>query len=268
MKIVHIVNGDAAAESLSAALDLAGRDERVIALKDDLAIGPLADIDDTSTTRGTFWRQVLSDRPIDVDAKLAQQDELLRALVRDDSQVVAWHGQSAADQLTLRRVAYYLRNAPQRLNEARLFEDDLPLVADADGAMRRASRPDHATATGMFPPKSLLAKLPAAAPISVLRISRLALEWQEAKHANAETRRWRENMLVPGTFAEIDEAVLDAASTEFVDARRIAATVMTRNLGLVVSDALAFWRMRELTVAGRLKIRGTLADIAQAEVRR
>ena len=94
------------------------------------------------------------------------------------------------------------------MNEARLSADDLPLVTTEDGTQQRRGRHDGATAVGMFTVEELGAKLPMAAPISVLRISRLALEWQEAKQSNGETRRWRDNTFISGTFADVDETIL------------------------------------------------------------
>jgi hypothetical protein len=266
MNTIHVANGDSAAQSLTEALRLAERDERVIALRDDLAVGPLKDIDDSALTRAAFWRQVIY-TPLDFEDELEQQLALFTHLTRGDAQIVVWHGQSAADQLTLRRVAYHLRNAPQRLNEARLSQPDLSIPAtDADPG--RVGRADGATAVGMFSPKQLLAKLPTAAPISVLRISRLALEWQEAKYASAETRRLRDNMLVPGTWIDVDEALLDIAGFEWKDARRVVGEAMGRRFDFMLSDSVGFWRCRELVTAGRLKIRGTPSDMAQAELRR
>ena len=267
MSIIHVTNGDHAADTLREALKLAERDERVIALKDDLAVGPLKNVDDAPDTRIAFWRHVLTRDSIDFEAEFGQQEALLRSLVRDDAQIVIWHGQSASDQLALRRVAYHLRNAPQRLNEARLSERDLPLITDADGKQHRRGRKDGATAVGMFTAEELLAKLPNAAPISVLRIGRLALEWQEAKHMNAQTRRWHENTFVSGSFADIDEAILDAVTADWQPARRIAGEVMGADFGFMVSDSVAFWRCRELAAAGRLKLRGEPGDIVHAELR-
>lgn len=202
----------------------------------------------------------------DLEDELDAQHALLARLARGDGQVVVWHGQSAADQLTLRRVAYHLRNAPQRLNEAKLTFDDFSIAAP-DAQPEGVRRPDRATA-GMFSPRQLLAKLPSAAPISVLRISRLALEWQEAKHSNAENRRLRDNMLVSATWLDVDEALLDIATAEWQPARRIAAGAMARSFDFLVSDSIAFWRCRELVTAGRLKIRGTPSEMADAELRR
>jgi Domain of unknown function (DUF1835)/Protein of unknown function len=268
MSMIHVTNGDTAAESLREALRLAGREERVVALKDDLAIGPLKGIDDNPEARAAFWQHVIDQHKMDFIASLKEQDALLQGLVRTDAQVVVWHGQSASDQLTLRRVAYYLRNAPQRLNETRLNEQDLPVTTAPDASQRRRGREDGATAVGMFTAEELRAKLPAIAPISVLRIGRLALEWQEVKLVNCETRRWRDNTFLSGTYADIDEVILELVTNDWQPARKIAGQTMAMTFGFMVSDAIAFWRCRELGAAGRLKVRGELGDIAQADLRR
>jgi hypothetical protein len=267
MNTIHVANGDFAAQTLTQALRLAEREERVIALRDDLAVGPLRDIDDSLFNRAAFWRQVLNSAR-DFEDDLEEQQALLGRLARGEAQLVIWHGQSAGDQLMLRRVAYHLRNAPQRLNEAKLSQQDL-FIATKDIEPGRATRADGATAVGMFSPKQLLAKLPTAAPISVLRISRLALEWQEAKYASAETRRLRDNMLVSGTWLDVDDALLSIAGVEWQPASRIVGEAMaTCRFDFILSDAIGYWRCRELVTAGRLKIRGTPSDIVQAELRR
>jgi len=119
MSTIHVTNGDDAAEILREALQIAARDERVIPLKDDLAVGQLRGIDDNPETRALFWQQVLNEHKFDFISKLKEQDALLRELAQDSGQVVIWHGQSASDQLTLRRVAYTLRNGTIRIISAR-----------------------------------------------------------------------------------------------------------------------------------------------------
>ena len=105
MSTIHVTNGDHAAEILREALHAAAREERVMPLKDDLAVGHLRGIDDTPESRALFWQQVLNEHKLDFISKLREQDMLLRELAQATGQVVVWHGQSAADQLTLRRVA-------------------------------------------------------------------------------------------------------------------------------------------------------------------
>jgi hypothetical protein len=251
MSTIHLTNGDVAAESLRTALRETGRDDRVQALRDDLAVGPLRGIDDDPQVRATFWDRVSADTKRDFVREFREQAAALEAIARGEANLVVWHGESASDQLMLRRVCYYLRNNPQRLNEVRLSIRDL-----TDTGAWAHSRKDRATSVGMFAPAVLQARLPDAAPISVLRISRLALEWQEAKHANGETRRWRDNTFTSGSFADLDALILEHATADWQPASRVAAEVMTAELGFLVSDSIVRWRFRELAATRRIKLRG------------
>ncbi|ASV97864.1 DUF1835 domain-containing protein [Paraburkholderia aromaticivorans] len=251
MSTIHLTNGDVAAESLRTALRDAGRDERVHALRDDLAVGPLRGVDDGPDVRAQFWDRVSADTRRDFVREFREQAQALENIARGESNVVVWHGDSASDQLMLRRVCYHLRNSPQRLNEMRLSIRDL-----TDPGAWAHGRKDRATSVGMFAPAVLQARLPDAAPISVLRISRLALEWQEVKHANGETRRWRDNTFTSGSFAELDALVLELVTENWQPAARVAAELMTAEFGFLISDNMALWRFRELAATRRIKLRG------------
>ncbi|MBI0326629.1 DUF1835 domain-containing protein [Burkholderia plantarii] len=251
MSTLHVTVGGSAAESLRAVLGAAGRDDTVVDLLDDLAVGPLRGIDDAPELRAAFWERVFADTPSDWDARLAGELDKLARLAAGSGQVVIWHAQSAADQLMLRRVAYHLRNAPQRLNEVRLSAADL-------GPREHPPGREAAVSVGMFAAEQLGAKLPEAAPISVLRISRLALEWQEAKQVNAELRYWIDNTFKSGHYADIDALALDQAGEAWTPAARVVGAVIgLANRGhLGIGDSIAFWRCRELAAAGRLELRG------------
>ncbi|MGF6769874.1 hypothetical protein P3T18_002344 [Paraburkholderia sp. GAS199] len=251
MSTIHLTNGDVAAESLRTALSEAGRDERVLALRDDLAVGPLRGVDDGPDVRADFWERVIADTKRDFLREFREQASAQEKVARDDANLVIWHGESAADQLTLRRICYHLRNSPQRLNEVRLSVRDL-----TDPGAWAHSRKDRSTSVGMFSPDVLKARLPDAAPISVLRISRLALEWQEVKHANGETRRWRDNTFTSGSFAELDALILEQATETWQPAARVGAELMAAELGFLVSDTVVLWRFRELAATRRIKLRG------------
>ncbi|MCG5078253.1 DUF1835 domain-containing protein [Paraburkholderia tagetis] len=268
MTTIHLIHGEPAAAALRQALQAreasrrsenapaGGPAERVIALADDLTVGPLRDIDETgnpgATQRTAFWQR-LDGMP----ETLVQDDCMaLAALEASDAHVVIWHTHNAADQLALRRVCYRLRNAPQRLNEVRLAADDL------------AGPPDAAAAR-------LLAHLPDAAPISVLRITRLALEWQEAKFANGEMRRWRDNTFTSGTWADLDALILEilgasqpastsgTAGTSWLACDTLGAALVRGGAGLTVGEPFVLWRLRELAAAGELRLRDDMC-VAQA----
>jgi hypothetical protein len=251
MSTIHLTNGDVAAESLRVALREAGRDDLVQALRDDLAVGPLRGIDDVPDVRANFWERVSADTRRDFLREFREQASVLGNIARGETNLVVWHGESAADQLMLRRVCYHLRNSPQRLNEVRLSIRDL-----ADPGAWAHSRKDRATSVGMFAPAVLQARLPDAAPISVLRISRLALEWQEVKHANGETRRWRDNTFTSGSFADLDALILEHITEDWQPAARVAAELMAAELWFLVSDSVVLWRLREMASTRRIKLRG------------
>ncbi|WP_063533683.1 DUF1835 domain-containing protein [Burkholderia sp. MSMB1589WGS] len=258
MSTIHVTMGGSAAASLRIALADAGRDESVVGLFDDLSVGPLRGADDTPDVRAAFWERAIGDVQQDWIAGLGDDFAKLETLAAGTGQVVVWHAHSVADQLMLRRVAYHLRNAPQRLNEVRLSSAD---IDDPQSWVRL--RADQATATGIFSPARLLAKLPEAAPISVLRISRLALEWQEAKQTNAELRYWICNTFKSGHYADIDALVLEHAPDEWGPAARTVGAVMAfaDHGHLFVGDVIAFWRCRELAAAGRIELQGDARSI-------
>ncbi|WJF90527.1 DUF1835 domain-containing protein [Paraburkholderia bonniea] len=249
MSTIHITNGDVAAQALRDALHLANRNEIVKALRDDLAVGPLNGIDGPTSLRAEFWQHVLGNTAPNLSDAFNEQALMLEELASGTASVVIWHGQSTGDQLTLRRICYHLRNSPQRLNEVRLSASDLP-------AHTRQRRADQATSVGMFERDELRDHLGEAAPISVLRISRLALEWQEAKQANGETRRWRHNTFTSGGFAELDAFILGHVSSTWQRAALVVEQLMAADVGFLVSDSVAFWRLQELAAYGRIQLRG------------
>ncbi|WP_322016080.1 DUF1835 domain-containing protein [Paraburkholderia sp. J12] len=237
MTTIHLTHGEPAAAALRLALEADGRADRVIALLDDLTVGPLRDIDEAAdpaaAQRAAFWQRI-GGLP---ETLTADDCAALDALEADDAHVVIWHTNTAADQLTLRRICYRLRTAPQRLNEVRLLPGDL---------------------AGEAAVAHLQSRLPDAAPISVLRITRLALEWQEAKFANGETRRWRDNTFTSGTWADLDLLILDilsAARRPGLAPEAIASALPCAGAGAAVTEPVVLWRLRELAAAGELQLR-------------
>jgi hypothetical protein len=247
MAYLHVVNGDHAADLLNEALVKAGRDDRVVCLRDDLAVGPLEGIDDDPAARIAFWQTVLDEPERDLREEFEAQATALVELAQAPVEIAVWHGQSAADQLMLRRVAFHLRNAPQRLNEIGLT------LREADPACLGAG---DQIAVGRYSPDILRARLPTIAPISVLRISRLALEWQELKRISSEIRRLATHTFIGSTFHELDTLIIEHASPEWQPMNRVAGQVMRANTGFLATDVLVFWRIRTLIEAHKLSIRG------------
>src|ERR1700744_1273908 len=237
MAYLHVVNGDHAADLLNEALVKAGRDDRVVCLRDDLAVGPLEGVDDDPSARIAFWQTALEEPERDLREEFEAQAASLVELAQARVEIAVWHGQSAADQLMLRRVAFHLRNTPQRLNEIGLT------LREADPA---CLGPGDQIAVGRYSPDILRARLPTIAPISVLRITRLALEWQGIKRVNSEIRRLATHTFIGGMFHELDALIIEHAKPEWQAMNRVAGEVMRANTGFFATDTVVLWRIRSM----------------------
>ncbi|USE80350.1 DUF1835 domain-containing protein [Cupriavidus gilardii] len=140
MQYIHVVNGDMAGNTLRQALAQAARPDPVVVLRDDLAVGPIADVDSSGLIRSGFWQRVAPHSEIDFAAEMRQALDQLQGLRQSEPEVAIWHGQSASDQLMLRRVVFHLYQSPQRINEVAMDSREL------DGTTQ-----GNLTAIGMYP---------------------------------------------------------------------------------------------------------------------
>ncbi|RDK08402.1 DUF1835 domain-containing protein [Cupriavidus lacunae] len=257
MQYIHVVNGDVAGTTLRQALAQAARPDPVVVLRDDLAVGPLADIDSTGLIRSGFWQRVAPHTDIDFGAEMRQALDQLQRLRQDDMEVAIWHGQSAADQLMLRRVVFHLYQAPQRINEIAMDLRELEMPAQGNLA-----------AIGMYSPARLARRFSTIAPVSVLRLGRLGYEWQQNVKENADVRLWKGNTLVPAAYHTIDDIIMERAPSDWTAAAQVVGSVMGAIEGLLASDWFVFWRCRELIAMGQLVLRGNADSLDTCELRR
>ncbi|WP_439892445.1 DUF1835 domain-containing protein [Ralstonia sp. 25C] len=258
MQYIHVVNGDVAGATLKQALAQAGRPDSVVVLRDDLAVGPLADVDSVAMARSGFWQRVAPNSNIDFAAEMRNGLASLADLRDATTEVAIWHGQSASDQLMLRRVAYYLCQSPQRINEVGMDVRELE-APNGQGPL---------TTVGMYSGARLARRFSTIAPVSVLRIGRLAYEWQQTVRENADVRLWKGNTLVPVSYGTVDEVILEHVPTDWASARDVVGSIMGAIDGLLASDWFVFWRCRELVGNGQLLLRGEADSLATCELRR
>ncbi len=260
MNTIHVVCGDIAAQQLRAAMAQALRADPVLVLRDDLAIGPVREIDENERQRAAFWQRVAPAAGRDYAGELREELAALQRLAEGDNAVVCWHGDSASDQLMLRRVAFTLRGTPARLNEIALRGGDLAPGGAGYGPERR-------TSVGMYAPEILAERFARIAPISLLRIGRLSLEWRALKQVNAQVRRWVHNTFEGATFAQIDEQIITLAPVAWTPMAAFLGETMPRIEGFFATDTFLLWRCRELGAAGRLALRGDTTAPAACDLR-
>lgn len=257
MQYIHVVNGDIAGNVLRQALAQAARPDTVVVLRDDLAVGPLVDVDGLAVQRVNFWQRIAPGSGVDFPSEMRAGLGQLQQLRTGDTEVAIWHGQSASDQLMLRRVVFYLHQSPQRINEVALDVRELEVPLQG-----------NLTSIGMYPAARLARRFSTIAPVSVLRLGRLAYEWQQCVRENAEVRLWKGNTLVPASYHIVDEVILEHTPREWASAIEVITRIMGKIEGLLASDWFVFWRCRELIGGGQLVLRGDADSLQTCELRR
>lgn len=252
----HITCGDLAADSVRQLLD-AGNGDEVRVLRDDLAVGPLADIESPPCTgRMAFWEGVW---PITPTARpdfagIAADAEFLAGLANQSRPVTVWHGDSASEQLLLARVAAALEGSALPFCE----------VVCGTGDSRVGTR----MAVSMHA-LDALAALNQPRPVEPARIAELASQWRAAVAENAAIRRWFKGRFVGNDHQRIDRELTDACSVDEMPLSRAMAEVMGHCDGFFPTDLFLYWRARELAQRGVLELSGSGCDVYQtAQVRR
>ncbi|MGH8435311.1 MAG: DUF3658 domain-containing protein [Pseudomonas sp.] len=253
----QLVCGDAAVEGVSFVLGQALAADSLRVLRDDLAVGPLVDIDrPPGSQRATFWQALWPERvqPLpDFTGTLGDDAQWLAGLARQTRPVTVWHGDSASEQLLLARVA------------AALEHSELPLWEVPCGS--GDSRVETRRAVSMHAPVALR-ELYLPQRVEPARRQRLAGQWQVALEENAAIRRWRNGAFHGEGYAVIDASLLSASGPDWQPLGWVLAQVMRRCDGFFASDYFLWWRARELAVAGRLELeRAPATSYAEQRVR-
>ncbi|HAV04569.1 MAG TPA: hypothetical protein DCX47_06115, partial [Pseudomonas sp.] len=117
--MLHLTCGDLAGDGVRNLLADREPGAEVRVLRDDLAVGPLSDVDSPPcAARVAFWEQLwpdeLTPRPLFAH-DLAADARWLAELAGQADDVIVWHGDSASEQLLLARVCAALQGC--RLQE-------------------------------------------------------------------------------------------------------------------------------------------------------
>ncbi len=250
----HITCGDLAADSVRQLL-AEGNEVRV--LRDDLAVGPLADIETPPcAARVAFWEGVwpvgLAPRP-DFSG-IANDAEWLDGLADQSRQITVWHGDSASEQLMLARVAAAMEGSAIPLHE----------VACGTGDSRVGTR----MAVSMHAPDALAA-LYQPRLVDADRIADLASQWRAAVEENAAIRRWVDGRFRGEGTARIDGELVAAGRDDWMPLARAMAEVMGHCDGFFPTDLFLYWRARELAKRGVILLSDdSAAEYSKVQVRR
>jgi hypothetical protein len=240
---LHLVCGDGAADALRRAVEAGVLVEKKIrVMPDDLAVGPLSDVDTPPCEqRAAFWHNLGGDvlRYRELAIEMATEVNWLHS--PDASAISVWHGDSASEQLLLRRLCA-------------LLPASIPLRSIGAGSGQ--CRCDDRHAIAMLKPEELASALAASHELDAAERQRLGEEWRAALAANAPLRLWLDGHLSSTGYEHIDRILLDSASDSWRPVQSVIGPTMAYVDGLFVSDLLAAWRLREQVAAGALELRG------------
>jgi hypothetical protein len=241
----HLVCGDNAVAGVTHVIGAHEAEAGLRVLRDDLAVGPLADVDmPPCAARAAFWRALWPEavRPVpDFATDLPADARWIAALAEQSRPVTVWHGDSASEQLLLARVAHALADSALPLWE----------VCCGTGDSRVASR----RAVAMHAPETLAA-LAKPREVDATRRRQLVGQWRTALLDQALVRRWHAGTFHGEDFGRIDASLLQFCPAEGKPLARVMADVMAHCDGFFATDYLLFWRARELAAAGHIVLSG------------
>ena len=241
----HITCGDLAADSVRQLL-AEGNEVRI--LRDDLAVGPLVDIESLPCRRRmAFWEDVW---PVGLEPRpdfsgVADDAEWLARLTGQSRQVTVWHGDSASEQLMLARVAAALEGSATLLHE----------VACGTGNSRVGTR----MAVSMHAPDALAA-LYQPCLVGPDRLAELAGQWRAAVQESAPIRRWIDGRFIGEDNARLDGELVAACGDDWMPLARAMAEVMDHCDGFFPTDLFLYWRARDLAQRGVVQLTGDRGD--------
>ena len=260
----HIVSGNCAADSVRAALHL--EDGDIVNMADDLAVGPLGDVDGDGSLRATFWRRVFGPQAAEFESmhgpfalSLAKVAAAFRGLPQDPRPCLVWHGSGATEQLTLRRTCHFLANTPREIWSVEILpKDQTPLP------------PHWCTGVGVQNPDELARIVTRRRKLTTGERERLAAEWR-ACVGNGETGTLRHPVLggiETRPISDYDPRVLAETTGSWQETRRIVGNTMGHAEDAMISDAFIFWRIRELARTGLLELEPFDASMRDSRARK
>jgi hypothetical protein len=261
--VLHLCCGDSAAEVTRAGLALP--EAAVLILRDDLAVGPLGDVDSARPdARAAFWHAVFPDEDREaietggafVD-QLAAEAAALRTLPDAAETIVIWHGNGAAEQLMLRRALWALRDAAVPVREV-----------EVDRAALGRDRGDGMTAVAMLERQRVPEAEKTARPVNAGRRAQLAAEWERLRTNSGGLRHHRDGAITTHPIDAHDAEILAAVGDDWMPAGRAIGQPMGTITGFFATDAFCFWRLCQLAALGNVELEGSPTTIRDCRVRR
>ena len=253
--MLHVVFQYSDIETLNKAIEL---DENlkgeVIEIRDELAVGPIADIftEEGQANRNDWWQNVMEFSPyvelvagIDDRKKVNAIKEKLSA--DDAEQLWIWVAPNPHDVC-----GYYWLIGQLRDYEGRiyiLFLNNLPFINEKGGIF-------YPESVFEIPPREFLKAKKLARPITTSEFELDTDEWNKLCRENAMVRRLEGGKKIVSREASyFDNDILKAITAEDQKLQKIFHTLFSK-IKVRTGDAFLAWRMRQLINEGKIEMTG------------
>ena len=256
--MIHIVFQEADIAVLQKAIEL---DESIAGdiwqIKDDFAVGPLADIYETEgyQARRDWWRYLLESSPytqqIDlVDDKMTVHN-LLKKLEEEPSlEVWIWMGQNQHDVCGYYWLMSQLKDFQGRLFV--LYMNNLPFINEKGGIF-------YPTALHEIQPKEFLKAKKLARLITLSELEIDPDEWRKLCNENGTVRILEGGKKITSKEADFyDTDILNAVNAEPQKLYKLLGNMFSK-MKIKTGDVFLVWRIKELINTGKLEAGGDWA---------
>jgi hypothetical protein len=261
--VLHVLFGPSAAGSLRQGLALAGRQDQVASLYDDLAFGPI--INPANAAERIEWVENELGYT-DWDDVAAATEPLIAASLLPDIRPVAWFSRRDA-----RDYAGFLWWLTQLGDAPCDIIDVTELTVTYHGKDGRPRSPELAVSPSLLLPHHMSDLLDHAAPLDPAKRRQYRDLWQRLMSENAPLRVIGAGGLVSAPITHFDPLILSCATSAWLKMARVVGEALARSWDgdlHQTGDLVLAARARALAEAGALEWRGDLASMHACEIRR
>lgn len=252
--MIHIVFQHADIETLQKAIELdAALEGQIIHIKDDFAVGPIADIYETEgyQARRDWWNKVLENSPyteqLDIVNDKLTVHQLQEKLKDGTEQVWIWMAPNQHDVCGYYWLINQLKDFESRVYILSL--NNLPFINEKGSIFYPVNLSE-------IPPKEFIKAKKLARPVTISEFELDSDEWKKLCSENGMVRTLDGGKkILSKDVSFYDDKIIAAITKEVQKLNKIFQVLFTK-MKVHTGDAFLAWRMKELINDGKIEMTG------------